>query len=104
MLIEGDDAGLDKQTYGAILRNDFPEFVLGLVGGKGTIQSFDEVRQSILNQTIWGVEFFMICDRDAEHEIGTKSVTAHLSERLKLLPRYHLENYFLDEDSGRCLC
>jgi hypothetical protein len=98
VLIEGDDAGLDKQTYGAILRNEFPEFVLVPVGGKGTIQSFDGVRQSILNQTIWGVEFFMLCDRDAELEIGTKSVNAHLSERLKLLPRYHLENYFLDEE------
>jgi ABC-type cobalamin/Fe3+-siderophores transport system ATPase subunit len=97
VLIEGGDSSLDKQTYGAILRNEFPEFVLVPVGGKGTIQSFDEVRQSVLNQTIWGVEFFMLCDRDAELEIGTKSVQAHLSSRLKLLPRYHLENYFLDE-------
>ena len=97
LLIEGDEASLDKQTYGAILKNEFPELVLVPVGGKSSIRSFDEVRQSVLNRTIWGVEFFMLCDRDAAHEIGQKSFEAHQSGRLKVLPRYHIENYFLDE-------
>jgi hypothetical protein len=97
LLIEGDEASLDKQTYGAILKNEFPELVLVPVGGKSTIRSFDEIRQSVLNRTIWGVEFFMLCDRDAVYGIGPRGVDAHLSERLKVLPRYHLENYFLDE-------
>jgi hypothetical protein len=73
----------------------------GLVFGgkvrKATIRSFNEVNESVLNKTIWGAEFFMLCDRDALHALGPKSVTANLSQRLKLLPRYHLENYFLDE-------
>src|SRR5206468_11406253 len=98
LLIEGDESSLDKQTYGAILRNDFPELVLVPVGGKSAIRSFEEVRKSVLNRTIWGVEFFMLCDRDAVNEIGVKSFNAHTSERLKVLPRYHLENYFLDEN------
>lgn len=97
VLIEGNQASLDKQTYGAILRNEFPELVLVPAGGKSTIKSFEEVRESVLNQTIWGVEFFMLCDRDAEYEIGERSIGASLSDRLKVLPRYHLENYFLDE-------
>jgi hypothetical protein len=50
-----------------------------------------------LNRTIWGVEFFLLCDRDAAYAIGEKSIAAHLSDRLKILPRYHLENFFLDE-------
>jgi hypothetical protein len=98
LLIEGDESSLDKQTYGAILRNEFPELVLVPVGGKSAIRSFEEVRKSVLNRTIWGVEFFMLCDRDAVHEIGVKSINAHTSERLKVLPRYHLENYFLGEN------
>lgn len=44
------------------------------------------------------MEFFMICDGDAVLDIGSNSVKAHLSNRLKLLPRYHVENYFLDEE------
>jgi predicted ATP-binding protein involved in virulence len=98
LLIEGQEASLDKQTYGAILQNEFPELVLVPVGGKSTIRSFDEIRESVLNRTIWGVDFFMLCDRDAAMEIGEKSLQAHMSERLRMLPRYHLENYFLDED------
>lgn len=98
LLIEGDEASLDKQTYGAILRNEFPELVLVPVGGKSAIRSFDEIRSSVLNQTIWGVEFFMLCDGDAVGEIGQKSINAHISDRLQVLPRYHLENYFLDEN------
>lgn len=98
LLIEGDESSLDKQTYGAILRNEFPELVLVPVGGKSVIRSFEEVRKSILGRTIWGVDFFMLCDRDAVYEIGVKSVDARTSERLKVLPRYHLENYFLDEN------
>jgi AAA ATPase domain len=98
LLIEGEEASLDKQTYGAILQNEFPELILVPVGGKHTIRSFDEVRESVLNRTIWGVDFFMLCDRDAAMEIGERSFQAHMSDRLKLLPRYHLENYFLDEE------
>jgi hypothetical protein len=54
LLIEGNEASLDKQTYGAILKNEFPELVLVPVGGKGAIRSFDEVVDSVLNRTIWG--------------------------------------------------
>jgi len=97
VLIEGDESSLDKQTYGSILRNRFPDLVLVPVGGKATIRSFNDVSQSVLNKTIWGVEFFMLCDRDAVHALGPKSALANVSDRLKLLPRYHLENYFLDE-------
>jgi hypothetical protein len=39
----------------------------------------------------------MLCDRDAAYAIGPSGIDKHLSERLRLLPRYHLENYFLDE-------
>ncbi|MBM3554017.1 MAG: hypothetical protein FJX47_00510 [Alphaproteobacteria bacterium] len=96
LLIEGDESSLDKQTYGAIIRNEFPELVLVPVGGKGKIFSFNEIHSSILNRTIWGVEFFMLCDRDAVYNIGPVSIEKNRSDRLKVLKRYHLENYFLD--------
>ncbi len=96
ILVEGEESSLDKLAYGAILKNRFPEFVLVPVGGKGTLRSFDEIQHSILNKTIWGVEFFLLCDRDAVNAFGKKSVEAGLSTRIKMLRRYHLENYFLD--------
>jgi ABC-type cobalamin/Fe3+-siderophores transport system ATPase subunit len=99
ILIEGQESSLDKQTYGAILKNQFPEFVMVPVGGKGTLRSFEEIRSSVLNKTIWGVEFFLLCDRDAVNAFGKAAVESSLSSRVRMLDRYHLENYFLDADT-----
>lgn len=98
VLVEGEESSLDKQTYGAILQNDFPEFILVPVGGKDTIRSFDDIRENILDKTIWGVDFFLLCDRDAINSLGPKGLAKERSPRIKRLPRYHVENYFLDEN------
>lgn len=97
VLIEGDETSLDKQTYGAILKNRFPEFVLVPVGGKDGIESFADVRASILDKTIWGVNFYLLCDRDAAPALTDEQSMAEIANRVSVLPRYHLENYFLDE-------
>lgn len=98
ILIEGNETSLDKLTYGAILRSDFPEFVLVPVGGKDAIRSFDDIRESILNKTIWGVDFYLLCDRDAVNSLGKIALDTTTLKTVKRLPRYHLENYFLDEE------
>lgn len=94
VLIEGTKSSIDKQTYGGIFGSTFPDLVLVPVGGKEAIGSFLKAFDTVLNKTVWGVEFFMLCDGDA-------SVGSHISPagnpRLRLLPRYHIENYFLDE-------
>lgn len=95
VLIEGTVSSLDKQTYGAILRERFPNLVLVPSGGRGVIASFELLHEQVLNKTIWGVEFFMLCDRDAAPSRATNQPAG--SARLKVLNRYHLENYFLDE-------
>lgn len=98
ILVEGEEASLDKQTYGAILRNRFPEFVLVPVGGRGTLRSFDDIRDSILNRTIWGVQFYLLCDRDAVNLRGPGAIASQPKGRIQILPRYHLENYFLEAE------
>jgi hypothetical protein len=98
VLIEGAHTSLDKQTYGAILKNRFPGLVLVPSGGRGLIQSFHAVAESVLSRSLWGVDFFMLCDRDALPP-GAESVEleAKSGGRLRVLKRYHLENYFLEE-------
>ncbi len=97
VLIEGEESSLDKQTYGSILGELHPELVLVPSGGKHVIESFDTVYETVLNQTIWGVEFFMLCDGDSAPPPSTASEQASSDGRLRRLSRYHLENYFLDE-------
>jgi hypothetical protein len=92
VLVEGDSASLDKQVYGSILRNRHPDLVLVPSGGKHAIESFDLVHTAVLSHSLWGVEFFMLCDGDSRPAGSTPT-----SERFATLPRYHLENYFLDE-------
>jgi predicted ATPase len=92
VLIEGDSASLDKQVYGSILRDRHADLVLVPSGGKHAIESFDLVHAAVLSKSLWGVEFFMLCDGDSRPSGDTP-----VGERFATLPRYHLENYFLDE-------
>lgn len=97
VLIEGTAASLDKQVYGSILKERFPDLVLVPSGGKGLIQSFRSVISEVLEKTIWGVDFFMLCDHDAlPRTISARTIETDARGRLRVLPRYHLENYFLD--------
>ena len=68
VLIEGKESSLDKQTYGAILKDRFPNLVLVPSGGRSAIASFALLHREVLERTIWGVEFFMLCDHDATPE------------------------------------
>lgn len=97
VLIEGEQGSLDKQTYGAILKDRFPKLVLVPSGGKSLLQSFSVLHEKVLTKTIWGVEFFMLCDRDAVPLRNPVDVENRGAGRIKVLGRYHLENYFLDE-------
>jgi hypothetical protein len=98
-LIEGNDSSLDKQTYGQILENRFSNIVLQPVGGKDQLISFEAILDNILNRTIWGVDFYMLADRDAAPiSISPEEMSSRSEGRFRVLERYHLENYFLEEN------
>jgi predicted ATPase len=97
VLIEGEESSLDKQTYGSILGDLYSDLVLVPSGGKHVIQSFDAVYEAVLKRTLWGVEFFMLCDGDTAPPSSTAADAASSEGRLHRLSKYHLENYFLDE-------
>jgi hypothetical protein len=88
---------VDKQVYGAVLKNRHPGLVLVPSGGKGVITSFAALNRAVLEKTLWGVEFFMLCDRDAVPlSRPVDEVERAAGGRLRVLGRYHIENYFLD--------
>jgi hypothetical protein len=96
VLIEGTASSLDKQTYGFILKNRFPGLVLVPSGGRQLVESFQHVMDKVLSQTIWGVDFFMVCDRDVTDLASVAAKEQAAGGKLRYLKRYHLENYFLD--------
>ena len=95
VLIEGTQRSLDKETYGSIVGSEFPEFVLVPIGGKASAFGFENAVKTVLSQTLWGVDFFILCDGDAN--ATTKTGGSLFQGRMRQLSRYHLENYFLDE-------
>jgi len=100
VLIEGTQASLDKQLYGALLKSKYPSLVLVPSGGKQSIISFQSVVENVLQRTIWGVEFFMLCDQDsAPWGSPMGDVEEQSKGRLRCLSKYHIENYFLDEET-----
>ena len=98
VLIEGEKTSLDKQTYGAIVGADHTDLVLVPAGGKGTLATFAGALTGVLRKALWGIDWFMLADGDAATAIAdAPSAETHSGGRLRLLPRYHLENYFLSE-------
>lgn len=91
VLIEGDNASLDKHIYGALSRTRFPDLVMVPMGGRQTIEDVDNAIEKVISKTLWGIDFYMIVDRDVGKKLDT-------SERVQALSRYHLENYFLDPE------
>ena len=99
VLIEGSHTSLDKQAYGAILQDQFPNLVLAPSGGKSVVRAFSSLVESVLKKVIWGVDFFMVCDGDTIPINADRELLEEKSgQRLRILPRYHLENFFLDEN------
>ena len=96
VLIEGSDSSLDKKTYGQIVKDKFPELVLLPSGGKENLSSFKTITSEVLDKSLWGIQFFMLADRDAATETQPTA-----TDSFQILPRYHLENYFLD---AKILC
>ena len=98
VLIEGGHSSLDKQLYGAILEERFPNLALVPSSGKAQITAFSTVLDDVLRRSIWGVDFFMVCDRDAiAPSREREAIEVKADGRLRVLDRYHIENFFLDE-------
>ena len=99
VLIEGSEASLDKQIYGEIIGNSFPQYVLVPTGGRKTSLSFSQIVDDVLSKALWGIDFFMIVDHDSSlPEDKLENYVSKSKGRLAYLPKYHLENYFLDEN------
>lgn len=83
VLIEGDGNSLDKKTYSMITKGLFPELVLVPSGGKRNVSNFGEISENVLANSLWGIDFFMLADRDSGLEVSEPQ------SKLRTLPRYH---------------
>lgn len=100
VLVEGDEGSLDRATYSVILAGRFPEFALVPCSSRERMLAFESISRDVLDRSVWGLRFFMIGDRDNSLSPDRLAkVESESSGRLRFLKRYHLENYFLDENT-----
>ena len=95
IFVEGEYASIDRLTYHRLAQEAFPESYIIPAGSVENILSLNRVSRE-LQQSIFGIDFFMIRDRDGL----TNEQISTLQENpgFKCLRRRHLENYFLDAE------
>lgn len=97
VLIEGTPESIDMNVYQRLLKMREYDFLLKPCGSRRTLTSFSELVAGIIESTVLGVQFFALCDRDADLSNEQVNTLEQKSEsKLKFLKRYHIENYFLD--------
>lgn len=95
IFVEGESSSIDRLTYQAIATKHLPEAKVVHVGSVDNIISLNAVEKQIRN-SIFGVNLYMIRDRDGLSDTQIKNLET--SGKLKVLPKRHIENYFLDAD------
>lgn len=96
IFVEGKDSSIDKLTYHKVAETIFPNFVISPIGGVSSLKILNTLSQE-LTQTIFGINFFMIRDRDGLTNPKVIELTTISAGRFSALKRRHLENYYLNE-------
>lgn len=95
VFVEGENASIDRLTYHKLSQEFFPEAYILPIGSVENILTLDRLSNE-LQQSIYGIDFFMIRDRDGLSDEQISSLEKN--PRFKCLRRRHVENYFLDEN------
>ena len=95
VFIEGDEASIDRLTYHKLAQSSFPEAYMLPTGSVENILALNRISEE-LQHSIFGIDFFMIRDRDGLSNDQIGALEKNL--RFKCLRRRHVENYYLDAE------
>lgn len=95
VFIEGADASADRLVYHKVAQQCFPEAQFLPVGSVRNINALNNAAEE-LEKAIFGVDLFMIRDRDGLTDEQVKKF--EVNSRFRVLQRRHVENYLLDAD------
>lgn len=93
IFVEGESASIDRLTYHSIAQNVLQEAKIAPIGSVENIIALNSIGDQI-EKSIFGIDFYMIRDRDGLSEVQIKNVEKN--GKIKCLKKRHLENYFLD--------
>jgi hypothetical protein len=94
IFVEGNDASIDRLTYHKLAQTAFPDSYIMPIGSVENVIALRSVIDELSN-AIFGIELFMIRDRDGLSDEIVSSLEKN--PRFRCLRTPHVENYFLDE-------
>jgi predicted ATPase len=95
IFVEGETSSIDRLAYHAISQKFLPDAKVTPIGSVENLLALNSIKEQIQN-SIFGINFYMIRDRDGLSEEQIKKIEK--TGRVKCLKKRHLENYFLDSD------
>lgn len=95
VFVEGEDASVDRLTYHKLAQESFPEAYILPTGSVENILALGRLSRE-LQQSIFGIDFFMIRDRDGLSNAQVSSLEKN--PRFRCLRKRHVENYYLDAE------
>jgi len=95
VFVEGEESSIDRLTYQRIAQKVDKDIRVIPTGSVLNISTLAAVEEQI-RKSIFGLEFYMIRDRDGLTEDQIRSLERH--SRIRCLKRRHIENYFLDPE------
>ncbi len=95
VFVEGKDASVDRLVYHKVAQSAFPDAYMMPIGSVENIVALRTVVDE-LTSAIFGIDFFLIRDRDGLSEEIINALEKN--GRFRCLPRRHIENYLLDPE------
>ena len=95
VFVEGVESGVDRLAYQKIAQTVNSEIRVVPIGSVLNIMTLNDIEKQI-RETIFGIDLYMIRDRDGLTENQVRKLEEH--GRIRCLKRRHIENYFLDVD------
>ncbi len=93
VFVEGEDSSIDRLSYHSIAQKEHSDLSFISVGSVENIHLLESSTKQLKN-SLFGINFYMIRDRDGLSEQQINDLESNST--LRCLKKRHLENYFLD--------
>ena len=97
VFLEGEEQSVDRKFFTALFGPDASSIKLIPSGGVENVHRVNSSVLAVLDSGIGWMNYFAIRDRDFLSDGEVAAFNAHPSGRLRVLGRYHIENYLLDD-------
>jgi predicted ATP-binding protein involved in virulence len=94
LFVEGNNTSIDRNVFAALAKSSKSDIAIVPSESCSNLNNMSIIAES-LEKGIFGIELYMVRDRDGLTDDQVKNFTTKSNNRLLFLPFYHIENAFL---------